>query len=72
MLWTIAWPHPHICTEVASDDIKRLIFPMRICQNLGKSDSIVCVWFYAHIIPNETSNHHKSFTAKFRVIRGMH
>ena len=45
MLWAIAWPRPHICTEVASEDITYLIFPMRICQNLGKSDSIVRVCF---------------------------
>ena len=38
-----ALPHPHICTEVASENITYLIFPMRLCQNLGKIDSIVCV-----------------------------
>ena len=44
------WSRPHISTEVASEDITYLIFSIRICQNLGKSDSIVHVCFCACVL----------------------
>ena len=48
------WPHPHIFSEVANEDITYQIFPIRICQNLGKSDAIMWVCFcacaWAHVL----------------------
>ena len=41
------WSHPHICSEVASEDITYHIFSIRICQNVNMSDTIMRVCFFA-------------------------
>ena len=43
------WSHPHICSEVASEDITYQIFTKSIYQNLRKSDTIMRVCFCAFI-----------------------
>ena len=41
------WSRPHICSEVASEDITYQIFSIRICQNVNMSDTIMWVCLFA-------------------------